>query len=87
MQERVLANPKIKVVWNSVILDAEGEKSLEGVVVKNVRTGEVSKLEAKGLFYAIGHKPNTAFLKGIMELDDEGYVVTAPGSSRTGGTA
>ncbi len=83
MQDRVINNPKIRVVWNSVIEDAEGEKSLEGVIVRNVATGEKTRLEAKGLFYAIGHQPNTGFLKGQMELDDEGYVVTGPGSSRT----
>lgn len=83
MQERVLANPKIKVLWDSVVQDAEGERSLEGVAVKNVRTGDVSKLEAKGLFYAIGHRPNTVFLKGKLELDEEGYIVAEPGSSKT----
>lgn len=83
MQDRVISNPKIRVVWNSVVEDAEGEKSLEGVIVRNVATGEKTRLETKGLFYAIGHQPNTGFLKGQMELDDEGYVVTGPGSSRT----
>lgn len=83
MQERVISNPKIRVVWNSVIEDAEGERSLEGVIVRNVVTGEKTRLEAKGLFYAIGHQPNTGFLKGQMELNDEGYIVTGPGSSRT----
>ncbi len=83
MQERVLQSPKIRVVWNSVLEDAEGDSSLQGVIVRNVATGERTRLEARGLFYAIGHQPNTGFLKGLVEMDDEGYVVTAPGSTRT----
>lgn len=82
MQERVLQNPKIRVVWNSVIEDAEGDSSLHGVIVRNVATGEKNRLEARGLFYAIGHRPNTGFLRGLVDLDDEGYVVTAPDSTR-----
>jgi len=83
MQERVLQNPKIKVEWDSVLVDALGEKALEGVVLKNVRTGGTKTIEAKGLFYAIGHQPNTGFLAGKVTLDEEGYIAAEPGTART----
>lgn len=84
MQDRVLNNPKIKVHWNSEPVDVFGnEKHMEGVKIRNTKTGEESKLHVKGLFYAIGHKPNTSLFKGQLELDDIGYVVTKPGSVET----
>jgi thioredoxin reductase (NADPH) len=83
MQEKVFANAKIRIVWDSILEDALGENSLEGVVIKNVKTGEISRLSAKGLFYAIGHKPNASFLTGKIAMDDEGYIITRPGSAAT----
>uniref|UniRef100_A0A7C9DZG8 Thioredoxin-disulfide reductase n=3 Tax=Opuntia streptacantha TaxID=393608 RepID=A0A7C9DZG8_OPUST len=84
MQKRVLENPKIEVIWNSVVLEAYGDeekggKVLGGVKVKNVVTGEISDLKVSGLFFAIGHEPATKFLGGQLELDSDGYVVTKPG--------
>jgi thioredoxin reductase (NADPH) len=84
MQDRVLSNPKIQVHWNTEPIDVFGsEKHMEGVKVRNTQTGEEGKIHAKGLFYAIGHKPNTSLFQGQIELDDVGYVVTKPGSPET----
>ena len=83
MQQRAFKNPKLELVWDTVLLDAEGKDALERVKVKNVKTGAESYLNARGLFYAIGHTPNTAFLDGQLKLDDMGYILTEPGSTRT----
>jgi len=83
MQERVLANPKIDVLWNTVPLAATGNDLLGAVRVKNVKTSEERELPAAGLFYAIGHEPNTAFLNGQLETDDAGYLRTVGGTMRT----
>jgi len=83
MQKRALANPKIQVLWNTVIEEALGGKALTGVKTRNVKSGEVKDLSCAGLFYAIGHLPNTAFLGGQLKLDDTGYIVTEPGATRT----
>jgi thioredoxin reductase (NADPH) len=83
MQQRVFDNPKIEVVWNSTVLRAEGNQKLEQVVLKNLQSGEESSIDAAGLFFAIGHQPNTAFLNGQLKLDAAGYIITQPGSSIT----
>ncbi|KAJ4842121.1 nineteen complex- protein [Turnera subulata] len=83
MQSRALSNPKIEVIWDSVVEEAYGERSLGGVKVKNVVTGEVSDLPASGLFFAIGHEPATKFLDGQLDLHPDGYVVTKPGTTLT----
>ncbi|XAR73657.1 Thioredoxin-disulfide reductase [Bertholletia excelsa] len=86
MQHRALTNPKIEVVWNSVVVEAYSQKGrgiLGGLKVKNVKTGEVSDLKVSGLFFAIGHEPATKFLGGQLELDPDGYVVTKPGTTQT----
>jgi len=84
MQDRVLSNPKIKIHWNTEAVDVFGNDShMEGVKIRNTKTGEVSELHVKGLFYAIGHTPNTSLFKGQLELDELGYIVTKPGSVET----
>ncbi|KAI5606035.1 hypothetical protein BDE02_01G392200 [Populus trichocarpa] len=83
MQSRTLSNPKIEVIWNSVVEEAYGERVVGGLKVKNVVTGEVSDLKVNGLFFAIGHEPATRFLDGQLELDSDGYVVTKPGTTKT----
>ncbi|XP_049394334.1 thioredoxin reductase 2-like [Solanum stenotomum] len=83
MRNRALSNPKIEVVWNSAVVEAYGEKSLGGLKVENVVTGEVSDLEVSGLFFAIGHEPATKFLDGQLQLDAERYVATVPGTTKT----
>lgn len=78
MQDRVLSNPKITVHWNTEATDVFGEdgKPMSGIKIRNNKTGEEQDLHVKGLFYAIGHTPNTALFKGKLELDDVGYIVT-----------
>ncbi|MEX2551544.1 MAG: thioredoxin-disulfide reductase [Actinomycetota bacterium] len=75
MQDRAFANPKIDFTWNSQISDILGEQRMTGVRVKDTKTGEESDIPAGGLFVAIGHTPNTALFKDILELDDAGYMV------------
>ncbi|MEM7554961.1 MAG: thioredoxin-disulfide reductase [Cyanobacteria bacterium P01_A01_bin.84] len=83
MQDRVLSNPKIQVHWNTEAVDVFGNAWMEGVKVRNRQTSKEMDLEAKGLFYAIGHTPNTSLFKGQLELDAGGYIVTKPGSAET----
>ncbi len=83
MQQRLFANPKVTMVWDSVVEEALGDRSLDSVRVRNLKTGEQHVLPAGGLFYAIGHEPNTAFLGGQLALDGTGYVVTRPGTTQT----
>jgi thioredoxin reductase (NADPH) len=83
MQKRLLANPKVVMVWDSVVEEALGDRALTGVRVRNLQTDATGTIEAAGLFYAIGHVPNTEFLGGQLELDDTGYVVTKPGTTQT----
>ncbi|KAL1566691.1 nineteen complex-related protein [Salvia divinorum] len=83
MQNRAQTNPKIEVLWNSTVTEAYGERTLGGLKVKNVQSGEVSDLAVSGLFFAIGHEPATKFLDGQLELDSDGYVVTKPGTTYT----
>jgi thioredoxin reductase (NADPH) len=81
MQDRARANPKIEFLWNHVVDDLLGDDKLEGAVVRNVLTDEVSTLPVTGLFVAIGHKPNTDLFKGQLELEDSGYLITGPGTA------
>jgi thioredoxin reductase (NADPH) len=83
MQDRAFANPKISFRWNTVVDDVLGDTKLEGARVRDVQTGAVEDLPLTGLFVAIGHTPNTDLFKGQIDLDDNGYVLTAPGSTRT----
>lgn len=82
LQERVFADNKINVVWNSVVTDILGENRAEAVKLKNVQTGEESALPTDGVFVAIGYKPNTDILKGHIDLDEMGYV-TAHDETKT----
>ena len=83
MQERVMENPKIEVIWNTVATAVEGENLLTTVKIKNKVTGEEDSIEANGLFYAIGHRPNTDFLEGQVEMDEQNYIVTEGKSTAT----
>lgn len=83
MQERALNNPKITFMRNTEAEEALGDKFLTGVSVINNKTGEKSLIECSGLFYAIGHQPNTSFLNGQLELDEAGYILTKPGTTQT----
>jgi thioredoxin reductase (NADPH) len=75
-QERALANPKIKFMWNSVLDEVKGDQVVRSVVVKNVKTGERSELPVEGVFLFVGLTPKTEFLKGVVTLDEAGYVIT-----------
>jgi len=83
MQDRVLNNPKVTIHWNTVVDDVYGDEMLEGLKVHNVKTGESGDLPVRGLFYAIGHRPNTQLFGGQLDLDDVGYIKTEPGSVAT----
>ena len=75
MQKRILENPKAQMVWDSAVTDVLGQDKVSGVKLHNLKTNQDSTLEVKGLFIAIGHTPNTAFLAGSgVELDGKGYV-------------
>jgi thioredoxin reductase (NADPH) len=85
-QDRLFANPKVNVVWDSVvdeILGAGNPPGVTGVRLKNAKTGALSELACDGVFIAIGHSPNTELFKGAVTIDDEGYIVTTPGSTTT----
>ncbi|MCK5012692.1 MAG: thioredoxin-disulfide reductase [Candidatus Omnitrophica bacterium] len=83
MQNRAFANDKIEIVWDSVPVEALGAQVLSDVKIKNVKTEEEQVIEASGLFYAIGHLPNTAFLENQVDLDATGYIATKPGTAQT----
>jgi thioredoxin reductase (NADPH) len=83
MQERAMSNPKINVIWNSQVTELHGTDTLSGVTLSNSATGETTQLPVTGLFIAIGHRPNTDLFTGILDMEDTGYLVTVPGSSRT----
>jgi thioredoxin reductase (NADPH) len=83
MQERAFKNDKITFLWNSTVVELLGDSKLEGAVVADVHTGARTTLPVTGLFVAIGHRPNTDLFKGILDMDDAGYLVTEPGSTET----
>jgi thioredoxin reductase (NADPH) len=86
MQERLFKNPKIEVIWDSVLQEVTGSdnpKSVTGVSLKNVKSGKVTRLPVDGVFIAIGHVPATELFKGQLEMKDSGYLITAPDSTRT----
>jgi thioredoxin reductase (NADPH) len=75
LQERAKANKKIRFAWNATVEEFLGDERLTALKLKDVKTGRVSDLKVDGAFVAIGHAPNTGFLKGKLELDQKGYVV------------
>ena len=83
MQDRVLKAPNITVHWNTETVEVLGDKVVEGVRVVNNQTKAESTLAVTGFFVAIGHKPNTDIFKGILDMDEQGYLITAPDSTRT----
>ncbi len=74
LQERAKAHPKINFVWDTVIEKVNGEKKVEGVVLKNLKTNQSRDFRTDGIFVFIGHDPNTSFLEGFVDLDEKGYV-------------
>ena len=86
LQDRLFGNDKIEPVWDSVLEEVLGTDSPPGVIgarIKNVKSGEVSELSVEGIFIAIGHDPNTELFKGQLDMDDDGYIITAPDSTAT----
>ena len=85
MQEKAFRNPKVKFLWDTVVVDIQEGASgtVEGVLLKNLKNNETFHRKVDGVFIAIGHEPNTSFFKGQLELDGRGYIVTLPGTSLT----
>jgi thioredoxin reductase (NADPH) len=83
MADRAMANEKIGVIWNTVVVEIRGDSTVTGVVLQDTVTGEETEMKTDGVFVAIGHKPNTEVLIDQLDLDPNGYVITKPGSTRT----
>jgi thioredoxin reductase (NADPH) len=83
MQHRVENTPNIEILFNSETDEILGDQVVEGVRVKNNETGELREIPIKGFFVAIGHDPNTKVFKPYLEMDEQGYIVTRPGSTYT----
>jgi thioredoxin reductase (NADPH) len=83
MQHRVMKAANIEIIWDSVPLEVLGEKTVDGVMLENVKSGNKTKLDIQGFFVAIGHTPNSAIFKGQLDMDSNGYLVTRPGTTRT----
>jgi thioredoxin reductase (NADPH) len=83
MADRAIAHPKIEVLWDSVIEKITGDTVVRGVTLRNVKTDKLSEMQAGGVFFAIGHKPNTDFLGGQVDLHDNGYIKVVPGTTKT----
>ncbi len=87
MQDRVLSNPKIEVLWNTLIEEIVGEthphKKVKGVRLRNLESGHVMEEPIDGVFIAIGHEPNSALFKGILDMDELGYLRTKPFTTAT----
>ncbi len=83
MQKRVFDNKNIEIIWNSEVKDIFGDDKVDSVLVLNNSNNTTSKLNISGLFIAIGHKPNTDIFKDYIDLDDNGYILTKPGTTQT----
>ncbi len=76
LQERAFANPKVRFVWDSTVDEVLGEQSVTGVKIRNLKTGEVTQIDTEGVFPYIGHVPNTGIFKGLLDLDENGFIVS-----------
>ena len=83
MQDRALNNPKIEMLWNTAVTDIVGKDQLKSISLKNTVTGAESSMNVAGLFIAIGHRPNTDVFKGVIDMEDSGYLITRPDSTYT----
>lgn len=83
MQQRVLNTPNIRIYWNTETVEVLGDKKVSGLRVRNVVTGEQQEIELSAFFVAIGHTPNSGIFKGYIDMDEEGYINTVPGTSKT----
>ena len=82
LQERAFANPKVRFVWDSTVDEVLGEQSVTGVKVRNLKTGEITQIDTEGVFPYIGHVPNTGIFKGLLDLDENGFI-KSEGNTRT----
>ncbi|MCM2281031.1 MAG: thioredoxin-disulfide reductase [Bdellovibrionaceae bacterium] len=83
MADRALKNPKIQVIWDTAVVEVIGDKFVNALKLKNLKTDAVTTMPIGGLFIAIGHKPNTELFKGQLQMADNGYLITEAKSSRT----
>jgi thioredoxin reductase (NADPH) len=83
MQDRVMNTPNIKIYWNTDTLEILGENKVDGMKVRNNKTGEESVIPVQGFFVAIGHQPNSDIFKEYIDMDEAGYIKTIPGTSKT----
>lgn len=83
MQDRVLKNPKVQVIWDTAVDEILGHEEVTGLRLKNLKTGALRELAVKGLFIAIGHEPNTKLFKGQLTMNEKGYLVTDPRTTHT----
>jgi len=83
MQDRVLNSPNIKVYWNSETDEILGDKKVEAVRIKNNKTGDTQEIPVSAFFVAIGHEPNSTIFKDYVEMDETGYILTVPGTTKT----
>ena len=83
MAARAEADPKISIVWDSVVESINGDNTVSSITVRNVKTDETTELPVQGVFVAIGHDPRSALVRGQVDLDDAGYVLVKPGSQET----
>ena len=83
MQERALKHPKLEILWDTVLEDAVGQDYVTGASLKNIKTEEARQVEVAGIFYAIGHTPNTSIFNGQLDLDDAGYIKLKLGTQET----
>jgi len=83
MQDRVKSTPNITIHWNSVTREILGDKSVTGAKIVNLQSAEIHDLNIKAFFVAIGHKPNSDIFKGWLDMDDTGYLITQPGTTKT----
>ena len=86
LQQKILSHPKIKIIWNNKIkeiIGTENPKGVTGVVIENTNDQSISKIDTHGIFVAIGHDPATKIFTNQIEMDDEGYIITKPDSTKT----
>jgi thioredoxin reductase (NADPH) len=86
LQDRLFSNKKIELVWNhelDEVIGTKDPKSVTGVRLKDVNSGKIKEIACEGVFIAIGHKPNTDMFKGFVNIDNEGYIITLPNSTKT----
>lgn len=83
MQHRVMKAPNIEIIWDSIPVEILGDKTVNGVMLENVKTGMQTRLDIEGFFVAIGHTPNSSIFKGQLDMDANGYILTKPGTTET----